>query len=542
MGKINKIKITLVWVLPAVLLIATWVIYGCYYESNDDVAISQVIRGETAIAPVYSLHLYFHGFSAILASLYQIMPSFPWYGILLYLLLYSSLILVHQILYEALEYKMSLTHLCLCLVLLYWFTWQETALLMNYTRIPILLSGVGILYATKQRTCLRSFSIGVAVAFLGWCIRPSTALLGLLVAAPGAWWLARYKALLPVIGTGVLMLTAIWVLSVTYSPEENRYRHIDIGNAYYLDYGLYQHKRNTTEDNLGIKSVDNWAFGDSTVVNEKLFNEKFYFDKYLFLRQTAPDKVISSYRLLRRYCLHLVLFPVIVSILVFTRIDAKAKEFLLTQVGFALLLLSLSAVFKLPLRLASPLCSLWVLCVLLYIVNYSPWLFKLKSVWQWGLCIAVLSYAPVVWQQSREYRQKRLENEAYLRQVYLVAKHRTLVSGGIERAYQYLSPFSTYELSDLPVLTLMGWLTLEPSLSDLRQHMTGTRDFENSILRLANKPNTLWIMHEPFASFIESYTQMHRPTAKNALSLELKRSLSTNPQFAKVYSGKVINK
>ena len=71
-------KRLLVWVLPAVLLALTGALFGYYYESNDDVAITQVVRGETAIGPVPNLHLYFHGLSYLLAGLYRMSPAPPW--------------------------------------------------------------------------------------------------------------------------------------------------------------------------------------------------------------------------------------------------------------------------------------------------------------------------------------------------------------------------------------------------------------------------------------------------------------------------------
>ncbi|QNP51983.1 hypothetical protein H9L05_19075 [Hymenobacter qilianensis] len=36
---------------------------GAYYETNDDLIITQLLRGVTAAAPVTDLHLYFHGFA-----------------------------------------------------------------------------------------------------------------------------------------------------------------------------------------------------------------------------------------------------------------------------------------------------------------------------------------------------------------------------------------------------------------------------------------------------------------------------------------------
>ncbi|MDF7811237.1 hypothetical protein [Hymenobacter sp. YC55] len=302
MKKVYVTKLLLVWVLPILLLLFTWILFGCYYESNDDVAISQVIRGETALAPVADLHLYFHGLASVLATLYRIWPAIPWYGLLLYLLLYVSLVLVYQVLYDVLAGKVSVLSLACCLILIYWFAWQQTALLINFTRLPILLAGTGILYATSQRKHFFSLAVGLAVVMLGWCIRPSAAILGLLVAIPGAWWLAGYRAFLPVISAGAIMAVAAGVLALTYSRSENTRQRIDVGNAYYLDYALYQPQPVTAADSLGVLSVANWAFGDSTVVNEQLYEQSFRFDKDLFPKQRLPRKAMSTYYMVREHC------------------------------------------------------------------------------------------------------------------------------------------------------------------------------------------------------------------------------------------------
>ncbi|MDF7811238.1 hypothetical protein [Hymenobacter sp. YC55] len=235
------------------------------------------------------------------------------------------------------------------------------------------------------------------------------------------------------------------------------------------------------------------------------------------------------------------LFFVFSSIWVFLGATEQAKEYWLAQLAFFIMLTFIALWMKLPLRLAVPLFSIWAVGILIYLVRCNPSIPSLTLSWQWALCIIVVVYTTKLWRQGRAYHHHQVENEAYISQVYAVAKHRTLVVGGVEQAYQYLSPFATYELSDSPVLTLMGWLTLEPSLASLRQHMTGTRDFEDSLLRLAAKPNTLWIMHESFASYLQLYTKRHRPASTAALSLVEKQRLSSNPKFAKVYQGNVTN-
>ncbi|UOQ64415.1 hypothetical protein [Hymenobacter volaticus] len=532
----NTITLLLVWALPALLLLLTRIILGCYYESNDDVAISQVIRGETALAPVTNMHLYFHGLSYLLARLYHLLPSFPWYGVLLYLLLYGSLVLVYQTLVDLLASYLSLLGLTTCLIAIYWFAWQETALLMNYTRLPLLLAGTGILYAASRRDSRWSLLLALLVVAIGWAIRPSAAILGLVVALPGAWWLAGFQAAVPITSAVALMAIATGIMSANYSAIEKSYRQVDIQLVSYSDYQLYQPRPLSVADSLGLLSVDNWALGDSTLVNERLFKHSLQFDQAVFLHHTLPRKARASYYMLREYYQWLILFPVLLGVwLLLQNPWREHGEFWAAQVAFTALLLFLIAFLKLPQRLASPLFSIWTVNSLLYVMQRSPGLLRFSRAWQWILCLAFLLTSVKVWRQSRMYHQRQTQNEAYMSQVYAVAKHHILVAGGVEWAYIYLSPFKTYELSDSPVVTLMGWLALEPSLPPLRKHLTGTRDFEESLNRLATNPSAIWIMQDAFALYLRVYAQRHRLSSTSKLYPVYQRSLSPNREFASLY-------
>ncbi|WP_375435795.1 hypothetical protein [uncultured Hymenobacter sp.] len=533
-------RIAIVWILPILLLSTTWVIFGCYYETNDDVAITQVVRGETALGPVSNLHLYFHGLSYGLAALYRLLPAIPWYGLLLYALLYISLVLLYGMLFHLLAPTLSLLGITACFIVVYWLTWQETALLMNYTRLPILLVATGTLFAASRRGQFLPLLIGLAIVALGWSIRPSAAVLGLLVAIPGAWWLAGFRATIPLASAGLLIAVATVAVATTYSPVEKTYRQIDMLLVSYTDYSLYQLRPTTAADSLGQIAVDNWALGDSTIVNERFFKRNAYFDSPSFLRQTLVRKAFTFYYLLRNHYLGLILFPIVVGLWLSLRDTWRRHwEFWVAQVLFAAFLLLLATALKLPLRIASPLFSVWTVSTVIYIARHSIWMLHLTTVWRLAFCGALFFYSFAIWHESRMYHRLQEQNEAYMSQVYKLAKQHTLVVGGVEWAYIYLSPFTTYELSDSPVVTLMGWLTLEPSLVELRQHLTGTRDFRESLNRLAATPNTIWMMRDSFASYLQLYMQRHNSNPATTLRFVSQQSLSSNSEFAKVYEARV---
>jgi hypothetical protein len=530
-------KRLLVWVLPALLLSLTGVLFGYYYESNDDVAITQVLRGETSLEPVPNLHLYFHGLSYLLAVLYRMSPATPWFGIVLYVLLYASLVLVFHVLVNVLSDKLLVWDMVLCLTLVYWFAWQETALLMNFTRLPVLLVGAGVLYMASRGSRIGPLLIGSIAVMLGWSIRPSAAVLGLVVSIPAAWWLARFRALIPVLSAGMLLVVSTALVSSSYSPVEARYRRLDMLKSNSLDFSLYQSRPVTAADSLGVLSVENWALGDSTVVNEPLFERAFRFDKQVFLRQTILHKLFASFYVLRDYYPLLVLFPLVVALwLSFRNRWLYHWEFWLAQIAFTFLLLVISIAMKLPLRIASPMLSIWTVGSIIYVAQRGTWPLRLTGAGRWMLYGLAMFFGYTLWHDSREYRRVRDESEAYLSKVHKFAKHRTMVVAGVEWAYVYLSPFTTYELSDSPVVTLMGWLTLDPSLTELREKLTGTRDFDESLNQLATKPNVVWLLRDDFATYLHTYSLRHRPLSATVLEPVAQGRLATNLEFAQIYT------
>lgn len=495
------------------------------------------MRGQAAPGPVGNLHLYFHGLSFLLAALYKIAPLVPWFGITLYLLLYSSLVLLYHVLFEVLQPRMSALAMGSCFALLYWFAWQETALLMNFTRLPVLLVGSGVLFAAHRGGKWSALGIGMVAVVLGWCIRPSAGILGLVAAIPGAWWLSRFRAVVPVLSAGGLMVMGSVLISSSYTPVEKTYRRLDVWKASYSDFLLYQTKPVTKADSLGILSVQHWSLGDSTVVNEQLFQRVFHFDQDIFVRQTILHKAFASFYVLRDYYALLVLFPMAVGLwLSWNKKWLQNWEFWLAQIAFTALLLVLTIAMKLPLRVASPLLSVWTAGIVIYIAQRSLGPLRLPAVWRWALYAILPLFSYKLWRDSREYKLSQAQNEAYLKQIYALAQHKTLVSAGVEWAYEMLSPFTTYELSDKPVVTLMSWLTLEPSLVELRNQLTGTRDFEESLKRLAVKPGVIWIIRDEYAAYLRRYTHMHRPQSSVVLEPTLQRVIAANPEFARVYT------
>ncbi|WP_133273158.1 hypothetical protein [Hymenobacter radiodurans] len=123
-----------------------------------------------------------------------------------------------------------------------------------------------------QRTD-RGWAIVVGLVAFGaaWLIRPSAAVLGLLVAVPGGLWLGQRRGTYLLASALLLAGVGGFFLTVTRSPEATRFRVLDVLKSNLNDFQLYQPQPKTTFDTLGVQAVSHWILSDSTLVNEAFF-------------------------------------------------------------------------------------------------------------------------------------------------------------------------------------------------------------------------------------------------------------------------------
>ncbi|TGE24674.1 hypothetical protein E5K00_05535 [Hymenobacter aquaticus] len=500
-------------VLPLLLLLSASAGLGCYFETNDDLSIVLLLQGRTAAAPVTDLHLYFHGLAPLLAGLYQQFPAVPWYGLLLYGLLYLAGVLVFAVLDRLLQTRLAGGPLTLLLSGFYGLAWLEHGLWFNYVRVPILLAGAALLLAA-QRAARRRYLLlaGLALA-LAWLIRPSAALLGVLAAAPGAVWLAGRRGASLVGGAGLLLAVASLVLWLGSSPATATYRTLDVLKSNLNDYQLYQPRPRTPADRLGLQAVEHWVFGDARLVNAGLFQRAARFEPAAFLRDTVPAKMAAWAGLLARdYFALLVLLALSWLLVARSQRFAHRSGFWLGQLFFLGLLLGLGLVLKLPPRLGMPLMGLWLLSNLAYVLRdtrrplprLSPLLLAVVS-------LLLVAYAFKTTHRVQVLRQERAAGLAVLRQLERATQAGQLVVGaGLEAAYKSQSPFESLRLTPHSVLGLTGWPTLDPSQPAFRRQLTGTAELAPALAQLAAHPATQWWLTPELAAWLPAYLAAHQ--------------------------------
>ncbi|TGE20124.1 hypothetical protein [Hymenobacter elongatus] len=494
-------------VLPALLLLASLGL-GCYFETNDDLSITLLLQGSTAVAPVTDLHLYFHGLAPLLAGLYQQFPALPWYGLSLYGLLYAATVLAFAVLDKLLRGRLPGGPIVLVLVGFYALAWVEHALWFSYVRVPVLLAGTGLLLAAQRTGRRRVLAVALLALALAWMIRPSAAGLGVLAAAPGALWLAGRRGA-SLVGGALLLLSAASVLLVlTRGPAAATYQTLDVLKSNLNDYQLYQPAPQTAADRLGIQAIGHWAFGDSTVVNEALFRRATRVNPGYLLREVLPGKLRAWASLLGRDYFALLMLQAVAWLLVArSQRYPHRRGFWLVQLFFLGLLLGLGIVLKLPPRLGMPLCSLWALSTLIYLLRDTRRQLPRLSPLVFGiLTLLLIAYAFKTTHRVQVLRQEQARGQAVLRQVEAATRRgQLLVVAGLEGAYKSQSPFTVVHLAPHSVLSLTGWPTLDPSQRVLRRQLTGTSALAPALAHLAARGQTQWWLTPGVVPWLSAY-------------------------------------
>ncbi|MDF7811265.1 hypothetical protein [Hymenobacter sp. YC55] len=475
--------------LPALLLLlACWGL-GCYFETNDDPAIILLLRGTAAAAPVTDLHLYFHGFGALFAGLYQLFPAVPWFGLMLYALLYVATVLVFSVLDQLLTGRVSPAKQVALLVLFFFVAWLEHGFWFNYVRVPLLLAGAGVLFAAQRPQHWGAFYLGVVAFGLSWLIRPAPALMGLLIAAPGAWWLSGRRAL------PILLSAVLWagigaaVLSLTSSSQTKTLAALDVPKAHLNDYQILRPVPRTPSDSLGLQAVANWMMADSTIINEAMFRRATQYQPLWFLRTIAPLKLQVMLRLVVRDYFPLLLLQALLLIWIAKTQGLRQRQwFWLTQAGYVGLLLVLGIIMKLPPRVGLPLFDFWVLSNLLYVLRET----RLSSATRpltlvlTALAVAAGPYAYKTWHRRTVLQAERRHNQQLRAQLTAALPANTLlITDVLPATYKAASPFRNPDPHPAKMMMLSGWTTANPSQAVWRQQLTGTRAYAESIRSLA---------------------------------------------------------
>ncbi|UOQ76980.1 hypothetical protein MUN84_21300 [Hymenobacter sp. 5516J-16] len=400
--------------------------------------------------------------------------------------------------------------------------WLEHGFWFNYARVPVLLAGAGLLFAAQRAPTRHALILGLLAFGLAWLIRPSAALLGVVAALPGAWWLAGRRSLPLLAGIGTwAVVGALW-LNLTWSPAAATFRRLDVLKSNLNDFQLTAPPLQplSPRDSLGLAAARHWLLTDSTLINEAFFARAAPFRPEYFLQHTAPSKLRALLvQLARDY------FPMLLLVLATWALVLRHRvsdwQFWLGQLAYVSLILGLGTLLKLPPRLALPLLDFWVLSNLVFLFRLPASLLPRNPVRALLLVLAVvaLPYGYKTWHRRGVLTQERLRNRIERQlilassailspderrallltpmqrnELYRLPRARVIVSDALEETYKSESPFteghpfarpySSVLASPSRYLSIMGWQTLHPAQTALLYHLTGTRNFTAALRRL----------------------------------------------------------
>ena len=494
------------------LLIALFL--GAYYETNDDQVITYLLQGRMAAAPVTNLHLYFHGLAWGLARLYQAAPGVPWYGLLLYGLLYLATLLTFAVLANALRRRGLRPGAAVGLLLVFFLlAWLEHGLWFSYVRVPLLLAPAGLLFAAQRPGRRGALVVGLLAFAVAWLIRPSAAVLGGVLAVPGAWWLSGRRSRGILLGAALLAGVGGLGISLARSPAAATYRRLDVRKSTLNDYQLARPAPRTAPDSLGLQAAQSWLFLDSTLINAAVLRRAAPLDAGYFLRRVAPGKAAALLRLLARDYFPL-LALLALSIWLVARLPGPASRrgFWLAQAAYLAGLLGLGIGLKLPPRLALPYLDCWLISNGLFVLNQTrrplPRLPRPGA----GLLLVLLGlYGYKILHRRQVLLAERRAQAAQLRRLGTTTAP-LLVSGGIEAFYKSASPFGNAWGLPPRLLALAGWNSLDPSQPAFLAALTGTRDLSAALRQLAGRGAAVhWVLTPAVAAVLNQQLARTRP-------------------------------
>jgi hypothetical protein len=498
--------------LPLALIVATVLGLGSYYETSDDQHLAFLFQGVTATASQGAVPLYFHGLGHALQAAYQAWPAAPWYGLLLAGLLAGATLLMLAVLDQLLRPQLRPGARVTALLLFFLLAGLEHWLWFSHVRVAAMLALSGVLFAAQRPGRVGPLLTGLGALLLAWLLRPSAAGLGVLLALPAAYWLGGGgRRVAPVLGAalGLLLLTQLGLSATGAVPAG--YRGLDSELALILDYQLLSPAPRTPADSLCVAAVDAWLLGDEAVVNESALQRAYRFDSAYFLSYVLPAKLGLRLGLLARDY-----FPLLLLLAITAGLGNRVKwrcrrRFLLAQLGFGLLLLTLAGLLKLPPRLALPLLTAWLLTNLAYLLSgatprftaatLSPRQLRLLG---GAILISAGLYAAKALHRSRVLGPEQERHEQALAGLRQLSQGHIQVLAGADDLLKSLSPFRTYELGPGPVLTLSGWPAHTPAQAVLRRQLSGSASQAPALRRLASLPagQVSWIFSAEAAHWL----------------------------------------
>jgi hypothetical protein len=482
-------------VVAAGIGVATWLFiqldFARYFVANDDVAMLEIANGRLFGHP--SEHLVFINVALgfLLRELYIVLPSLPWYAILLQLL---DVVAVAVIVYLALARSADRRWL-VGAVLLDLVAFQLTFLIgLTFTSVALLLAGAGCLLfvfapAAQERPSVITGAIAGSCVGLAVLLRLASAQAILLALAPLLVWaavrsrprsrLVAFVSVLALVGGGGLLAERLYLGS---DPGWEHYRQYNLarGALHDTDRLVLDHQLRPVLARIGWSANDLQAFKDWLFADEHVYSlpKLRAIDHATSLDIDQPLTTLLRTRLWDPYQVDWLALALVAAISLVLASVRRRWLMLATTATFLGVLAYLAVFVRLPTRVGAPLlCVLAVALVLLAATDARERVDPQR--WQLGplvLCCVLAVFAVASLRDAARTDPQVAPSQVRLTslydQMYGIDPSGTYIAAGATLPYQDLPLFT--ESRDLPPadVILLGWDTNSP---DFQAKLTRAR-------------------------------------------------------------------
>ena len=522
--------VLIVILLPLLLSAFTIILFGTYFETNDDQVMSMLISG--AFQPdggAYELSYFFYRYLVhVFEFLYSIAPGIPWYGVSLLFFNLAATINIFYVLAISLSGYFRQSVVTILLGLFFFTVVSENFIEINFTRTAVLLGGSSVIVLfillNRQKGFGEWLWIGVCSLFIicSVLIRPMAGVLIAFLLMPFILYYGyklktfRYSVYFTII---MSCFVALLFISTQKFRPQNELDMIKYGstiaNIVDFDYDTHGQLRNK-QDSLKKEAIKNFFVSDRKVLTDDFLNiissdNYLASDKLTFSRFKASLKYTSYYLFLEYPGMTFLYFSVFLVILTgITMQNTKERLiFILLQIiNFSSIIL-IHTIMKLPERLFVPLYGIFIVCTIFIlfilsreddtkrkIFNTIPYLFMLAFIL--GLYSVYNNYRTIKYENRLNEAVFRDISENCRNKSIILTTPSSILLGG-------MNPINGLQTGNNRIFPFIGWTTFMPSYYRELKKLCGSESINDFMDFVRGNPDYIFVSNEKFNDFASRY-------------------------------------
>jgi hypothetical protein len=515
--------------LPAILFLASYLLFGFYFETNDDLVMSLLLRGDLqpqgGFAELSKLFLF--KIALIYHFLYQIIPSLPWYGLSLLFFNFIACINIFYITDKLLTKYFNKYFITIILTCFYFIIFIENNIEINYSRTSIMLAGSSLMLIFLNLTKdidvkLNKFVIvQFILLIISLLIRPMGGFLSSLIVSPAIIFFAinsnKTRKLFYYLVSVYIIILMLYSYTQFIKPvEEKTYLDNLLKVANFMDFGI-----DNTEDKINLQdsikrqAVKNLFISDTKIINTE-FLDKISSSNLFSINKIIPVRIKSAviYSALTAFKYYpgvtlFYLFTFVIIIYVnYKKIKYDFIFVLFIQFIFIMAVLSISVLMKLPDRVFFPLAGLMITCNI-FLLNFSDFSFSKNKIKTYSAVFLVLSAVISYPAMNSRYSQLCNLNHKNKECFSLLDKNyggtTFLITQPSYTLFDGSSSLENFSMQNNKTFPLIGWNTILPSyVLDLKK-ICSSADINDFFNYLKNNNSYVLISNDKFNMFLINY-------------------------------------